>query len=247
MVFQRQSISIAAVVVAVGALMAIPTLLDERGGNETSAEASAGASSGDGERPAASEPTVSSESAETTTEPELAVGEATAAQVDDLTTLVAPGRERSATGAVEAFTSDATWLLGSSAAERNPVDAVREISDVLNVADAEMLERVPRVDLEFRAVDGAYRVLGYSGRESAPDQVMVEIAAPVSTSEGERWLVAGGVVAWVEGRWQLTSLRPREISQPTESLASATDMSVADQGAVLDGLGWVTFANAVAE
>ncbi|MBC7631037.1 hypothetical protein [Aeromicrobium sp.] len=156
-------------------------------------------------------------------------------------TQLPPVRERTITRAVEAFVADAVWLLGSPVAEQNPAEAARVVSTVLNTADREMLARIPRGNgADLAAMRGAYRVLGHAGAQSRPDAVMVEVSAPLTTEGTERWLVAGGVVSWIEGRWQLQSLTPRD---------AGMDAGIASRSATIDsttlpGLGWLQFANA---
>lgn len=96
-------------------------------------------------------------------------------------------------------------------------------------------------DDTFDVAQGAYRVLGYSGSAMKPEQVMVEIAAPLSVGGNSRWSVVGGVVKWVNGAWELSSIAPREIPQP-RSADSAEGLSKAERPKVLEGLGWLKFA-----
>lgn len=150
-------------------------------------------------------------------------------------------------GAVEAFVSYATWAMASPAAEKEATLASESFGS-LNFADANMLSGFNRTGgVAFVPSKGAYRTLGFSGPEAKPDQVMIEVAAPLAVRGKLRWMVVGGVVAWIDGRWELTSLRPREIAQPSAATQDATNMSASDQTRVLKGVGWTLFGNGPAK
>lgn len=152
------------------------------------------------------------------------------------------GADRSQDGAVASFASYAGWLIESPTAVADPEKAIELVGeDLLNPADAQTLTFMTRSPSDaFEASDGAYRVIAYSGEKSHPDQVMVEIIAPLSVGGNRRWSSVGGVVKWVDGGWRLSSIAPREVPQPGRG-ASADELSSKDRARVLDGLGWRTF------
>ena len=59
----------------------------------------------------------------------------------------------------------------------------------------------------------------------------------------QRWAVIGGVVAWTEGGWTVSSIQPREIPQP-QGADDATDLSSRERATTLAGLGWQLFSDA---
>lgn len=160
-----------------------------------------------------------------------------------LKTEVGRGHDQTKNGAIAAFTSYSVWLIASPAAKAEPKLAVEHFGgSLLNPADAFMLVGMKRAaDDSFDVSNGAYRVLGFSGPEGKPDQVMVEIVAPLSVGGNARWSVVGGVVKWVNGSWELSSIAPREVPQP-KSAQSVEGMADAERSKVAEGLGWLTFA-----
>lgn len=166
-------------------------------------------------------------------------------EVGDAERAVALGTERSQSGAVAAFTSYATWVLGSPAAGEDPEQAVELIAD----PEMSFGDKQTFINREWGASDsyqpslGGYRVLAYSGDAEEPDSVMIEMVGPLTTVSGTRWVVVGGVVNWTQGAWRVFSLGPRELDQqPSSGEQSAEQMNAADQAAVFDGLGWKLFA-----
>lgn len=158
---------------------------------------------------------------------------------------VGRGTDPSPDGAVAAFTSYSVWLLTSPAAATDPAGALEVVGrGLLTPTLVQSL-----VDLDRSAPDafeverGAYRVPGYSGPEEAPDQVMVEVLAPLTLDGSTRWAVIGGVVQWTDGAWSLQSLAPREVPQPTAGW-SVAEFSEDDVATILPGLGWATFSPA---
>lgn len=148
-------------------------------------------------------------------------------------------------GAVEAFVSYATWAVASPAAAEDPLHASQALGGKLNTADAAMVDAIDRsTDHDFVPSEGAYRVLGHSGSDAAPDQVMLEVVAPMTVDGKITWRKIGGVVSWEGDRWLPTSMQPRDVPQPSDPTVAVTDMSAAEQGRVLDGLGWELFKNA---
>lgn len=168
------------------------------------------------------------------------------ADVAEADTVVQPVTVQTADEAVAAFTSLATWFLASPAARKEPARAVDEAGEHLNPADAHQLIGMVRSERDhFAAERGGYRVLGYAGKEATPDQVMVEVVAPLTTRSGTRWAIVGGVVSWRDGQWELTSLRPTELkAQPSQPSRNASSMTSRDQEVVFEGLGWRLFATA---
>lgn len=161
---------------------------------------------------------------------------------------IARGTHRGPVGAVEAFVSDATWAIASPAAEHDPAFVSQSLGGHLNFADASMLDAFGRDGgVGFVPSNGAYRPLGHSGPRADPDQVMVELAARMVLHDSSRWMVIGGVIAWLEDAWHLTGLQPREVGQPSEPAADLPSLSAGDQRKVLDGLGWRFFANGPAQ
>ena len=156
---------------------------------------------------------------------------------------VALGTDRSKNGAVAAFASYSTWLVASPAAASDPAGALEVVGDgILNPATAQQLVDLDRNgDNDFAVTAGAYRVLAYSGDELTPDQVMLEIAAPLTIAGETRWAAVGGVVQWIDGSWKLQSIAPREIPQPAQA-STIEDFTDTDRESTLQGLGWLTFA-----
>lgn len=153
---------------------------------------------------------------------------------------------RTLDGAVAAFTSQATWLIGSPAARAEPSAAVHDVAaSSLSNADAQVLTGMQRSAKDsFTPSLGAYRVLGHSGSKAKPDHVMVEVLAPLTTKTGTRWVIIGGVVSWNGAEWKLASMAPRELpSQPPVTDVAVGDLPAADRQGVLDGLGWVSFGS----
>ncbi|MEG9227626.1 hypothetical protein [Aeromicrobium sp. Sec7.5] len=168
-----------------------------------------------------------------------------APEVGDLATPVAKGKDRTKNGAVAAFSSYSAWLIGSPAAASDAAAALDAVaSDLLNPAVAQTLLDIDRSgDNHFAVEVGAYRVIAHSGDDAAPDQVMVEIAAPLTIAGATRWAVVGGVVQWTEAGWDLVSIAPREVPQPAGK-SSVDDLSDAERAATLEGLGWQSFDSA---
>lgn len=157
---------------------------------------------------------------------------------------VGRGSTRSLDGAATAFSTYAVWVVGSPAARKDP-DLVAEAvgGDVINSADAQLLAGIQRSAGDtFAAEDGAYRVIGHSGSAERPDQVMVEVAAPLTMQDKTRWAVVGGVVQWTSEGWTVASIRPREIPQPSGA-DQASDLSTKERAKTLAGLGWQLFAD----
>lgn len=95
---------------------------------------------------------------------------------------------------------------------------------------------------QFQLGDGAYRILGYSGDATKPDQVMVEVTAPLTLSGHTRWAVVGGVVNWADGFWQVTSMAPRTVAgvpDDTPPVGVASDVDGGD--------GWKSFSSTAQE
>lgn len=154
------------------------------------------------------------------------------------------GTIRTADGAAAAFTSYASWLVGSPAAAQDPTNAVKTLGGaLLNPTDARLLAEMRRAPGDgFRASQGAYRILGHAGSEAAPTEVMIEVTAPLTVAGNTRWSTVGGVVGWTEGGWKLTSIQPVEVPQPTGTAADARSMDARDRAKTFTGLGWRTFA-----
>jgi hypothetical protein len=204
----------------------------------------------EGPRPAAGEPSASfghTRDDEAISEPsELGEGAAGADDAAaDATTAIEPAGDRGPAGAVEAFASYATWVIASPAAAEDPLNTSEALGGALNSADAAMIEAIDHSsDLDFVPSKGAYRVLGHSGDERAPDQVMVELVAPMTVDGRTMWSKIGGVVAWQDGRWLPTSMRPGEVEQPADPSMVLVDMSETERDHLLEGLGWQLFSNA---
>lgn len=143
---------------------------------------------------------------------------------------------RSATTAVETFIEALIWAVDSTAAKKDPRMVSESMGDTLNVADETMLEAFDRSKgVALDPSSAYYRVLGFSGPESSPDQVMVEVSMPMTIGTETQNLLSGGVVArGKDGRWQIISMRPREFGSP--AAATATDQT--------PGLGWQTLVPA---
>lgn len=154
------------------------------------------------------------------------------------------GAIRTAEGAVAAFTSYASWLVGSSAAAEDPTNAVKAVGGpLLNATDARLLADMQRAPGDgFRASQGVYRILGHAGSQAAPTEVMVEVTAPLTVSGKTRWSTVGGVVGWTDGGWRLTSIKPVEVTQPDSSVSDARSMAANDRAKTFKGLGWRAFA-----
>jgi hypothetical protein len=140
---------------------------------------------------------------------------------------IAPGTTRTQAGAVSAFATCAVWLIGSPAAKNEPALAAQAVGgDLINSADAQLIAGMQRHPGDsFAAQDGRYRILGLSGDQALPDQVMVEVEAPLTMGGRTRRAVVGGVITWTPAGWMVSSMTPREVS-PT-----------------LPGLGWQRFAD----
>ncbi|MDR6208400.1 hypothetical protein QE364_000088 [Nocardioides zeae] len=176
---------------------------------------------------------------------DIPVGSVTIDQsIADLAAEPAIEADQTIDGGVKAFVESALWVLASPAAEADPMNAPAAISDVIGTTDAEILGRFDRTGgVDFLPLDGAYRVLGHSGDQAAPEAVMVEVAAPMTISSGTRWLFVGGVITWTDDGWQISSIKPTETGQPTSGATHLGDFTDEDRLAVLTGLGWTAFAN----
>lgn len=155
------------------------------------------------------------------------------------------GSTRTLDGAVAAFSSYAAWLVGSPAAAEEPELASEVVGGkLINAADARLLAGMQRSEGDaFDLASGAYRVLGHAGDESRPDEVLVEVAGPLTIAGATRWAVIGGSIAWTDEGWQLVSIVPREVPQPSAADKSAESLSKTERISVLDGLGWHLFAD----
>jgi hypothetical protein len=98
---------------------------------------------------------------------------------------------------------------------------------------------------DFRPDVGAYRVLGYSGGAGSPDQVIVEVVAPLTLAGSTRWVVVGGTVTWTGSEWKLFSMAPREL--PTQPTKQTGPMLTSGSASWMQGTGWRTFARTSAE
>ncbi len=146
-------------------------------------------------------------------------------------------------GAVQGFVAGAHFALASEAVRTDPRAALQAFSDVLDPRDRATLGGIDRRGgVEFTPAAGAYRVLGHAGEREQPDKVMVEVAAPLRAAGKARWAIVGGVVAYVDGRWQIESIRPSTPAQPAAGTARVDDMTAREQARMLTGLGWSTFA-----
>lgn len=156
------------------------------------------------------------------------------------------GRTRTTDGAAAAFTAYAQWLVGSPSAAEDPAAAVAAVGGtVLNPVDARLLVEMQRGPGDgFAASDGAYRVLGHAGPARAPEEVMVEITAPLTAGGKTRWATVGGVVTWTSQGWKLTSIKPSEVAQPTVGRGDVDAFSPRDRSRTLPGLGWRSFRDA---
>ena len=177
------------------------------------------------------------------------VQQGSASVSSDVRSLTAPRRftGRSLDGAVSGFASMATWLIASPAARSQPALAVEEVAaPAVDPATSQTLANMLRSPGDdFRPEVGAYRVRGYSGGEGSPDQVIVEVVAPLTLACSTRWVVVGGVVTWTGSEWKLFSMAPRELpTQPTKQTGLRLK-----SGAVpwAQGPGWRTFARSGAE
>jgi hypothetical protein len=163
----------------------------------------------------------------------------------DATTAIDVSTGHDPDGAVEAFVSYATWAVASPAAANDPLHASAALGGKLNTADAAMVDAIDRTtEHDFVPSEGAYRVLGHSGSEAAPDQVMLEVVAPMTVGGQIMWRKIGGVISWESGRWLPTSMQPRDVPQPSDPSLPVVAMTDAERNRVLDGLGWELFSNA---
>ncbi|MCL3818814.1 hypothetical protein [Aeromicrobium wangtongii] len=140
---------------------------------------------------------------------------------------IAPRTTRTQAGAVSAFATYAVWLVGSPAAKNEPALAAQAVGgDIISSADAQLIAGMQRRPEDaFAAQDGTYRILGLSGDQDRPDQVMVEVQAPLTMGGRTRQAVVGGVITWTPAEWMVSSMTPRDVSQ------------------TLPGLGWQRFAD----
>lgn len=162
----------------------------------------------------------------------------------DATTQVVSQAPRSQDGAVEAFVTYATWAIASPAAEEDPVGVGDALGEQLNPDDSMMLQSIDRSGgVDFTPSNGAYRVIAISGPANSPTNVMLEVIAPMRDSTGSTWVKVGGVVTWVANEWQVTSLQPNPVPQPSTDSNSIALMPPEEQASLLEGLGWLLFAN----
>lgn len=161
----------------------------------------------------------------------------------DLTSEIALGRTRTSEGAVAAFTAYATWLVGSPAAAAEPEKAAGVVGGrLIDPTDARLLAGMQRgKDDGFDAEHGAYRVLGHAGAAKAPDEVMIEVTAPLTLGERTQWRTIGGVVGWTPQGWQLVSIKPGDVPQPAADRKDVRRFTVQERARTLDGLGWHAF------
>ncbi len=164
--------------------------------------------------------------------------------VGRLASEVSLGRVHTSDGAVAAFTAYAVWLVGSPAAQADPVAAVRAVgSSLVNPADARQVIEMSRKPGDgFAASAGAYRVLGRAGDAAKPREVMIEVTAPLTVNGSTRWSAVGGVVAWTPAGWQLISIRPVEVPQPASGRTNVRGFTPAERAKTFAGLGWQAFA-----
>ena len=205
---------------------------------------------------AAAEPTTSDDTVDHTqgpadpadlSEPEvLEEGEAAADdEAADATTAIEPTAGRTPAGAVEAFVSYATWVIASPAAAEEPFNSSEALGGELNAGDAALVEAIDHTnDLDFEPSKGAYRLLGHSGDGNAPEQVMLEVVAPMTVNGQIKWSKVSGVVVWKDGRWRPTSMQPGEVVQPGDPTLALADLPETDRDLLLEGLGWELFSNA---
>lgn len=157
---------------------------------------------------------------------------------------IALGRDRTLPGAVSAFSSYAVWLVASPAAAASPETAAIVVGGTaINPTDARLIADMQRgEDPAFAISRGAYRVLGHAGTEAEPDQVMVEITAPLTLEGATSWRTIGGVVGWTGEGWRVVSIRPQPAEQPRAgSREDVRHFTQRDRNRTLPGLGWRAF------
>lgn len=222
---------------AVGGVALLATAFDHR--DRTEADTSPPAAGARSSAPAAQHDQPISEPSELAEG--LAVADDAAA---DATTAIDVTTAHDPTGAVEAFVSYATWAIASPAAANDPLNASAALGGKLNTADAAMVDAIDRTTPhDFVPSKGAYRTLGYSGSEAAPEQVMLEVVAPMTIHGEITWRKVGGVISWEGGRWLPTSMQPRDVPQPSDPTVALLDIPDAERNRMLDGLGWELFRN----
>ena len=157
-------------------------------------------------------------------------------------------RVQTADGAVAAFISYTTWLLGSKAAAAEPTLAMDAVTDAafpsLNREQVRLALSVGRATLD--PTNGGYRVLGFSGPPEQPDQVMVEALGHLTSAKSSRWMIYGGTVIWSKGGWRLGGFLPNP--QAEAELGSAAQRNTSSAKAATaptpPGLGWTRFQDA---
>lgn len=133
----------------------------------------------------------------------------------DATTAINVTTGHDQTGAVEAFVSYATWAIASPAAAEDPLHASQALGGRLNSADAAMVDAIDHSSAhDFVPSRGAYRVLGRSGSAAHPDQVMLEVVAPM-TIDGK-----------VTGARSAASSRGRTVAGSRPACSPATYLSL---------------------
>jgi len=164
--------------------------------------------------------------------------------VGDLTTEVALGTVHTPDGAVAAFAAYAAWLVGSPAAQGDPTAAIGAVGGgSVNPIDARLISEMTRQPGDgFAASAGGYRVLGHAGDAKQPQEVMVEVTAPLTVNGRTRWSTIGGVVTWTPDGWKLVSIRPVEVPQPEAGRRDIRQLSTAERARTFAGLGWQAFA-----
>lgn len=176
---------------------------------------------------------------------QLSIGKAVADDsAADATTVIEVTTGRDQTGAVEAFVAYATWAIASPAAAEDPLHVSQALGGRLFPADAAKVDGIDHSSAhDFVPSRGAYRVLGRSGSEEAPDAVMVEVVAPMSIGGSITWRKVGGVISRDGDRWLATSMLPSDVPQPSDPALSVSAMSPAERSRMLRGLGWELFSN----
>lgn len=146
---------------------------------------------------------------------------------------------RDAHSAAQAFVDALTWSLTSDASAKDPALVPDALGGALNSMDAEMLKGFDRespasIDPEA----GAYRILGYSGDEKNPDQVMVEVSVPMERDGELTMLVVGGVMTRSAEGWIPTSMRPRDHTAAPVEIDTADEV-VDELESGEHGIGWL--------
>lgn len=152
-------------------------------------------------------------------------------------------KEPGPVAAVEGFADALVWSLSAEVDEEEAQLIPGQMGGRLNAADAAMLIGFDRSqDVHLDLSQAAYRVLGYSGTEKNPNQVMVEIVASLEVDGQAQRLIAGGVMLRTATGWVPTSLRPREMGSKPEMADEEMVIAQVESGDL--GIGWQTFAEA---